>query len=600
MSPANLLTEWARLLLGSLRAAGVRDVVLSPGSRSTPFTWAALQDAGLRCRTIIDERSAAFFAVGQARMTGEPALLVCTSGSAAANYFPAVVEAAESATPLLLLTADRPFELQHAAAPQTIDQTRLYGAYARRYFELGMPDAHPAMLQAVPRIAAQAVLAARSPVPGPVHLNARARKPLDPVDPLDPLDPTSADDDEAGRLRQAVDRLIERGPTRSSAPLLAPDPDAVRDLADACRRARRGVIVCGPASPWQAADPADVTALARVTGFPLVPEAASQQRFTPALGTDRVIDAFGTLLESDRFRERHEPDLVIQLGRPPTAAGWDPYLRGWPEAARAVVWPYGWSDPRGSATTLLPAALGPTVRALVEALNDTDGLPGQRDREEWLAALRLANDVAWTATDAVLADGYTEGAAARAVLEHLPPGGLLALGNSLPIRHADSFFRAEARDLAVWSQRGVNGIDGLISGAAGAAAASGRPTTLVVGDVSFLHDIGGLHAARDLPAALTIVVLNNRGGRIFERLPIADTAGPAFDAWLTPPGVDFGAAAAAFGLRFARCPTPESLAAALADARVEAGTIVIEALLPDGATTGPAREILRRIEADLA
>jgi 2-succinyl-5-enolpyruvyl-6-hydroxy-3-cyclohexene-1-carboxylate synthase len=194
MSPPGLLTEWARLLMASLRAAGVRDVVLSPGSRSTPFTWAALQDAGLRCRTIIDERSAAFFAVGQARLTGLPTVLVCTSGSAAANYFPAVVEAAESATPLVLLTADRPFELQHAAAPQTIDQTRLFGDYARRFFELGMPDADPAMLEALQRMAAQAVLASRSPLPGPVHLNARARKPLEPA---------GGHDDGTDRLRRA-------------------------------------------------------------------------------------------------------------------------------------------------------------------------------------------------------------------------------------------------------------------------------------------------------------------------------------------------------------------------------------------------------------
>jgi 2-succinyl-5-enolpyruvyl-6-hydroxy-3-cyclohexene-1-carboxylate synthase len=148
--PANLQTEWARLLLASLARAGIQDVVVSPGGRSTPFTAAALRDPNLRVRTVIDERSAAFFAVGHARMTGRPVLLICTSGSAAANYFPAVVEASESATPLLVLTADRGLELQHAAAPQTIDQTRLFGGYARAFFELGAPDAHPLMLQAVP------------------------------------------------------------------------------------------------------------------------------------------------------------------------------------------------------------------------------------------------------------------------------------------------------------------------------------------------------------------------------------------------------------------------------------------------------------------
>lgn len=614
MNPPNLLTEWARLLMASLRAAGVEDVVLSPGSRSTPFTWAALRDPGLRCRTIVDERSAAFFAVGQARMSGRATLLVCTSGSAAANYFPAVVEAAESATPLLLLTADRPFELQHAAAPQTIDQTRLFGDYARRYFELGMPDPEPAMLGALQRMAAQAVLASRAPLPGPVHLNARARKPLEPVvkglEPAGTGPASGAAGAEAGRLRETVEDLVRRGPSRASATTPIPDAAAVQALAAACRSARRGIIVCGPAAPWQAADAEATAELVRATGFAFVPEAASQQRFperaendrhaTGDLPRDHVIDAFPTLLASERFRDTREPDLILQIGRPPTASAWDHYLRRWP-AERFALWPYGWADPWSSATAVIQGDPTATIRALLTALpGEEDAAGPATGRAAWLDGLRRANDIAWSATDAVLRDGYTEGAAVRAAFDAIPAGGVLALGNSLPIRHGDSFLRAAPRGISVWSQRGANGIDGLVSGAAGAAA-SGRPTTLLIGDVSFLHDMGGLYAAREAGGPLTIVILNNGGGRIFEQLPIAGTAGAAFSAWLTPPRVDFAAVTAAFGIPHARCESLDALTGALAEGHDGAGgPRVVEAVLPDSATTAPRQEILRRIDARLS
>ncbi|HSU38678.1 MAG TPA: thiamine pyrophosphate-binding protein, partial [Polyangiaceae bacterium] len=184
MSPT-LLTEWSRLLLGTLARAGVEHVVLSPGSRSTPFAWAALNEPGLRCHSIWDERVAAFFALGQARVTGRPSLLLCTSGTAAANYYPALIEASLSHLPVLVLTADRPFELQHASAPQAIDQIKLFGDSARAFFELGAPDAAPSALQGLVRSVSHAVHRSRNENPGPVHLNARARKPLEPVTPED-------------------------------------------------------------------------------------------------------------------------------------------------------------------------------------------------------------------------------------------------------------------------------------------------------------------------------------------------------------------------------------------------------------------------------
>ncbi|HSH46074.1 MAG TPA: 2-succinyl-5-enolpyruvyl-6-hydroxy-3-cyclohexene-1-carboxylic-acid synthase [Longimicrobiales bacterium] len=609
---SDLLTQWARLLVASARQAGVTDAVLSPGSRSTPFTWAALHDPGLRCHTVIDERSAAFFALGMARMTGRPAALICTSGSAAANYFPAVVEAAESGTPLLVITADRPFELQHAAAPQTIDQTRLFGDFARGYFDLGMPDADPAVLRAVQRVAAQAVHATRSPLPGPVQVNARARKPLEPVHG-------------ESALTRLVDELVDRGPTRSAPAVQLPAEDAIARLAEACRSAGRGLIVCGPTSPWQAADPRLVADLAAATGFPVVPEAASQQRFPGDLRDDTaLLDAFPTLLEDPGFRTRYEPDLVLHLGRPPTASAWNAAMTEW-RSPRFVVWPHGWADPWSSATHVIQAGLDATIRPLLAHLRSDTGVAGAGvagstpPSPDWVAGLLRANAAAWASVDAVTGEGFVEGTAVRAVFDALPEGSVLALGNSLPIRHADTFLPAAARGITVWSQRGANGIDGLISGAAGAAMAGRvdddpsadaspggrtRPVTLLVGDVSFVHDLGGLAVARDVASPLDIVILNNGGGRIFERLPIADRfdvgrgsggdpsasgtgdpAGPApGDAWLTPPRVDFEAAAAAFGVPYVRCRTAAEIATALGPSEARTGTAASAGTAPgDGA-----------------
>jgi 2-succinyl-5-enolpyruvyl-6-hydroxy-3-cyclohexene-1-carboxylate synthase len=211
---AALLSEWSRLLLGSLARAGVEDVVLSPGSRSTPFAWAALNEPAFRCHSVADERVAAFFALGQARVRGRPSLLICTSGTAAANYYPAVIEASLSRLPLLILTADRPFELQHSAAPQAIDQIKLFGEAVRAFFELGTPDAAPSALSGVVRSVAHAAHRTRFPEPGPVHLNARARKPLEPL---------QAHDAASVALRANVDELLARGPTSAAGATLQGD-----------------------------------------------------------------------------------------------------------------------------------------------------------------------------------------------------------------------------------------------------------------------------------------------------------------------------------------------------------------------------------------
>jgi 2-succinyl-5-enolpyruvyl-6-hydroxy-3-cyclohexene-1-carboxylate synthase len=577
------LTAWARLLVESLAAAGVRDVVVSPGSRNTPFVWAALESSRLCCHTIIDERSAGFLALGQARISGAPSLLICTSGSAGANYLPAVVEAAASGTPLLVLTADRPFELMDCSAPQTIDQTRLFGAHARRFVELGMPDADPDALSALQRQAAAAVLASRYPDPGPVHLNARARKPLEP-----------------GRdaaLDARVDALLEHGPTRAGRPRQLAGQPALDGLAEACAGARSGLLVCGPQSPAAAIPQETIARLARATGFAVFAEATSQQRFSlaPQPGV-ALLDAGPWLLEPGR----RAPDLVLQIGAPPTAAAWDRFLAAHPRLARHVIAERGWPDPRSSATGLLLGDPASNLEALASALETRARQPGD---SPWVRSMLKNNQQIWSIVEEELGapDGrLCEPGAVRMLVEALPQRSVLVVGNSLPVRELDLYCRARSGGPVVCSQRGANGIDGLISGAAGAALSAGVPTTLLLGDVSFLHDIGGLYAARSVPVPFTIAVLDNGGGRIFEQLPFADLPGvdgARLQPWLTPHGFDLSHAAALYGLDFARATTPAELRRVLASA--PAAPRVVDIVVPPHSARDTQRRIRTRIEREL-
>lgn len=588
MSDAALTTEWARLLLGMLAQSGVREAVISPGSRSTPFTFAALREPTLRCHDIVDERSAAFFALGQAKVSGEPTLLLCTSGSAAANYLPAVVEANNSHTPLLILTADRPLELQDCSAHQTIDQNRLFGQHARAFFELGAPDAAPSALAGVARIAAQACLRSRSPVPGAVHLNARARKPLEPVTPA----PDST-------VRRAVDALLERGPTRSTPARVGPPADGLERLAAACQRAERGVIIAGPRLPGQPDLVGAVAELARRSGFVVFPEAPSQLRFGLAgrLPPEQICDGFDALLRARSFA--FEPDLVLELGPPPVSGGYERWLARQPRCARYVLAEHGFPDPSGTAAEVVLGALDHTLSALLAALPSPAGAVAEA-RCQFAGALGRANARVWEALEQDAAPELDERRAVELTLASLPEGALLALGNSLPIREVDVFCRAVPRPgIQVLCQRGASGIDGLVSSAAGAAARSGRPTTLLLGDISFLHDLGGLWAARRIQSPLAVVILNNQGGRIFEQLPLGHSAAlrpGEIDHWTTPHALDLARAGDLFGIPSSQVNDAETLSAALAAAHGRAGPTVIEVQLPGDRTTAALERFWRRVE----
>jgi len=600
MIPKNLLTEWSRLVLSSFVDAGIRDVVISPGARSAPFIIAASREPRLVRHSALDERAAAFFALGQARATGRPTLLVCTSGSAGAHYLPAIVEAGRAHVPLVVLTSDRPIELQGCAAAQTIDQTKMFGDHVRAFFDLGGPDAAPEALLGVRRIVAQATFSAEWPTPGAVHLNARARAPLEPV-----VARSAAEAD----LARDVTALLASPITAPYAPELAPSRRALAAVGGWCRDAERPLIVCGPASPEDAA-PAATFELALALGAPVLCEATSQVRFAEAPRGVVVVDAFDTILRSSTVRRAARSDFVIQIGAPPTSTMWEPYVHelqagsaragndGGP-VRRVVVARHGWNDPTSSASALVLGDLDPALRSLARAAG------GGRERSaRWLARMDRANKAAWSIVDDELRGtcALSEGAVVRAVAEAIPRDSTLFIGNSLPVRQIDTFCKAGHTRATVLSQRGTNGIDGLVAGAAGAASVTDAPLTLLLGDISFLHDVSSLMLASSARAPLVIVVVNNAGGRIFEQLPLAQPPiEAAVLAHLTSPhALSFEHAALAYGVRYARAAARDELVTALEQAYSRGGCTVVEATVPPSGAQEQHRRIWDRADAVLA
>jgi 2-succinyl-5-enolpyruvyl-6-hydroxy-3-cyclohexene-1-carboxylate synthase len=589
---AHLLGEWARLIFGTLYSAGISDLFISPGSRSTPFTWYALRTRGLGCHAIVDERSAAFAALGFARATGRPAALLCTSGSAPAHYFPALVEAALAFLPILVITADRPFETQHGGAAQSIDQTKLFGDHVRRYFELGLPDAAPSALIGLRRAVAQAVAISQGAVPGPVHLNTRARK---------PLEPRIAAGAEEAALTANVSALLAEPLTRDVASLAVPDLATTHEIAQALVAARAGAIVLGPLPPARKAIAEPLGELAVALGFAILAEASSQVRFP--LGEHALAcPEFGWLLSSERSRRRHAPDLLLCLGAAPTSAGFEPWALE-SGAARYVLAEHGSPDPLGGARVIARGDLAAWLEALRREIASIRHRPDTAQRAFTSALLesgRICREL--ISEEAASEPGLAEGAAVACIARALPRGAQWMLGNSLPIRDVDAYVTGTL-DVVILSQRGANGIDGLISGAAGSALATGLPTLLLLGDVSLLHDLGGLAVARLPRTPLVVAVLDNAGGRIFDQLPVRDLyeddPGLA-QFWLTAPGCDLRYAARLFGLRYSSPTSDAELSTATREAlQMNSATLLHVRVGPESARTVRER-VLARLAASYA
>jgi 2-succinyl-5-enolpyruvyl-6-hydroxy-3-cyclohexene-1-carboxylate synthase len=527
--------------LDELTRAGVRDVCLCPGSRSTPLALCAAAHPAVKVWTLIDERSAAFFALGLARARRGLVALLSTSGTAAANFLPAVVEARYSRVPLLVLTADRPHELRDSGANQTIDQNRLYGTHTKWFVDMAPPEATPLMLRYARTIAAEAAGIACAPPSGAAHVNFPLREPLISPEAIDMLG-------DLGRSPAALEGRSDGRPYASAgagARVLA--PDAIRALANELAASPRGVIVCGPHDDGMLARA--VAGLAEAVGYPVLADPLSGVR---AGAHDRrmVVDAYDALLRSPDANRYLAPDVIVRFGQTPASKPLLQYLEGHPSASQIVV---DGLDPGRTGARFLAVDPVPLCHALADAAAGVAGRAADTS-SEWVASWLRFGALAQDAIAQHLGEVHEpfEGKVFHELAGVLPDGTLLIVGNSMPVRDVDSFFPSTGRRIRLMGNRGASGIDGLTSTALGAAAAWSGPVVAVLGDLSFYHDMNGLLAAKLHALRATIIVLNNDGGGIFSFLPQA--AHPAHFEQLfgTPHGLDFHHAADLYGASFAR------------------------------------------------
>jgi 2-succinyl-5-enolpyruvyl-6-hydroxy-3-cyclohexene-1-carboxylate synthase len=531
----NRNTALASALVEELARCGIRRAFLSPGSRSSPIALALDREVAIELTVILDERVAGFAALGAALATGEPAIVACTSGSAAANLHPAVAEADQAGVPMILLTSDRPPELRGIGAGQTIDQIGLYGTAPRWFCEVGTNEADDTGLLHLRSTACRAHGEAMSGR-GPVHLNLAWRDPLGP-DPC-PEDVTAGDP-------LALDGRSLGRPLTVAIDSRAPDEDLLAALSLAVERAERGVIVAGRLTDDGLS--ASLVELAELAGLPILAEPTSQLRFGRH---DRSAAIAAYDLISRSRPPSLEPDLVLRFGDMPTSKP----LRAWlatSDADQIVIDPPGrWNEPSRRAGAFVRADPGAVIAGICSRIPQAEA--------GWKQGWVDAEAAAQRAIDAVLSDagdaGLNEPGVQRLLGDIYGEGERVLLASSMPIRDAEAFLAGSDAEVRFHANRGANGIDGLVATGSGIALASGDPTWIVLGDLALAHDLGGLAAATSVDTPIRIVVVDNGGGGIFDFLPQAAQVEPSrfADLFTTPANLEVERVAGLFGLPYVR------------------------------------------------
>ena len=654
--------DYCREFFTELARNGLRHVVCSPGARSAPLVLSA-HSAGLQVLIHHDERSGGFFALGLAKQIRGAAALICTSGSAAANYFPAVVEAYYDGAPLLILTADRPPELRDRGAGQTIDQIRLYGSHVRWFAELPVPSEVP--VQHARYAARRAFAEASGGRPGPVHLNFPFREPLEPramhePDPLEYVETSEAQERpeahssdlggwrapleaRSGHPAQLVvppdDAPVELDSRwQRPSPPAPPAPPAIggeaEELAAIIRGCERGLLVAGPSdfSP-ETAD--QIIKMAALAGWPVLADAASNLRFRLEPARSVVLTTGTHLAVVKSFWSTHEPEVILRIGHPPTTRTLREGLASFSSLNLLVDPSSRWEEPETFPDRTFASGEGQLCAAVVESLTisgwerqpsaseeagtdrlaeinhaPTIDLPAGDDLSSeahhsaedddarrvahhsaegeaarrvapvgWLADWQQAESAALAAIAAsVQTDPLLEAGVARTLGEALPAHATLYVSNSMPVRDLDAFLAPRPLPLRVTAQRGVSGIDGVVSAALGTATGSEHPVILYAGDLALLHDVGGLLRGVKMGIDLTIVVPNNNGGGVFSFLPISDAVPPEeFRKYFhTPHDVDLARLLTGMGVRHRLAHTADGLKHALAESIASGGIAVVE------------------------
>lgn len=552
MKHQQVLTTYLASFVSELVHTGVKDVVVSPGSRSTPIAMIVAQHPDLNVHIQVDERSAAFFALGIAKATKQPTVLLCTSGTAAANYYPAIVEATISRVPLVVLTADRPHELRDVGAPQTIDQIHLYGKQVKWFVEMAPPEDTASMVRYARVVCARAVSTSLQAPAGPVHLNFPLREPLIPLLEDEDLFKQSEREEHYVEIQRATLTLQE---------------NEYRGYAERVSKVNKGVIICGQIEDDEFSEA--VVSLAKKLHFPIIADPLSQLRSGNHSG-EYIIDTYDTFLRNEMVREAMKPDLIIRFGSMPVSKYLSFFLKENHASTQIVVdGGGGWRDPSLLSTDMVycqetifckkiekhveQKQMTPYCQKWLNLNTKTIELIKVLDHQESLSEAKLFYQLA----------------------ELLPESATIFVGNSMPIRDLDSFFHFNQKNIKIMANRGANGIDGTVSTALGAATKK-QPFYLLLGDLTFFHDLNGLLIAKLQEIDVTIILINNNGGGIFSFLPQYEHPKHFEQLFGTPLDLDYRKVVEMYEGQFIRIHNWEQFTKELIEDRTKKGLRVIE------------------------
>lgn len=544
----NINSLWASIAVETLARLGLQTAIVCPGSRSTPLTFAFAAHPEIEALSILDERSAAFFALGCAKRSHNPVALVCTSGTAGANFYPAIIEAYESGIALLVFTADRPPELRDCASGQTIDQQKLYGNFVKHYSELAVPVASMEMLAYLRQTLVSGWQQAIAPFPGPIHYNSPFRDPLTPI--------------KNGTTDLLADAFHSSAFFQFVAPSIATTAIGQNNIEqnkqphwDSWQQCKQGVIIAGPSNP---ADPLSycqaVSELSQKLGWPVLAEGLSPLRNYHRLN-EALISTYDAILRRSKRADQLIPKMVIQLGPLPISK----VLRQWLTVHKPQRWiinSFKNLDPLHGPVQFVTA----TLESLLQSLSSETQRAKISDKNDYTQRWLTQEKTVRQALDTQLS---TEPAMVESKLvwllsQHLPENTPLFIANSMPVRDVEYFWAPNNRKVQPIFSRGANGIDGTLSTAMGAAHHN-RPTVLLTGDLAFLHDTNGLLNVTQLDGHLTVIMINNQGGGIFEMLPISQFNQAPEDYFeryfVTPQQVDVSTLCKAYSVTYHKIET---------------------------------------------
>jgi 2-succinyl-5-enolpyruvyl-6-hydroxy-3-cyclohexene-1-carboxylate synthase len=561
LPPANRNYAFSQTFVDELARSGLSHACICPGSRSTPLVMSLAQQPSIKIWVHLDERSAAYFALGISRALGRPAAVISTSGTAAANFFPAVVEARYSHVPLLIVTADRPAELWGWGANQTIDQTHMYGNQAKWSVNIAPPEVRVDLLRYVREITCRLLSVAVQSPPGPIHVNFLFGEPLVPKNVRADIPESLTGEGWEGREQGNPYTIVESGRRSVSV-------EKVKELAVGLEGVRNGVIICGPQN--DAGFPLAVSTLAKRFGFPILADPLSQVR-CGAHDRTLVIDSYDAFLRSEKVGQALEPKLLLRFGATPTSKPLQNYIAQYPQARQILVQEGDWQDPMHVATDVFQIDPNLFVTELATALNAPSNnewsekwlAVGEESRTTILSQLRETKEI-------------FEGKIFDELTNLLPAKATLFAGNSMPVRDLDSFFPSSSQQIHFLANRGASGIDGVVSTALGASAVVREPVLLVLGDLSFYHDMNGLLAAKVYGLKATIVLVNNNGGGIFSFLPQRGYPDSFEKYFGTPHGLTFQSAASLYSLSYSKVGSWEEFQSSVSQNMQRSGTAIVE------------------------